>query len=146
MDTSENPTDTNENAAGAESDSAAATSGSVIAAARQLQQAMSRFAQEDEAGQQGVVALIQNSSGQTNEGNAGAQIAQAEPDFSPLREAAQQLQASVSRFAQEHDKGDEGITSVVSQIGAQLRNTDAKTEQNTAQIEKLGNWIRNNRR
>lgn len=85
-----------------------------------------------------------------NDGNSddeamGAQAAQAEIVPDQAHDAAGQLQASVSRFAQEDEGNLQSFVTVIKQVGAQLRATDAKVRQNRAAIDKLASQIRNYR-
>jgi hypothetical protein len=81
----------------------------------------------------------------SNDEALNPQTAPVNMDFGQMFDAAEQLQSTVSRFAEGDDSGQEGLLAVMKQMGAQLRTTDAKVRENRAQIEKLGSWIRNSR-
>jgi hypothetical protein len=82
----------------------------------------------------------------TNDEAMGAQTAPAELDSHQVHDAAEQLQASVSHFAQEDERHQQSLLTVTKQMDAQLRTTDAKVQRNRAEIDKLESWIRDNRR
>jgi seryl-tRNA synthetase len=75
----------------------------------------------------------------------GAQTASTELDSDQVHDAAEQLQASVSRFAQEDEGNQQSVVVAMKQVGAQLQTTDAKVRQNRAEIDKLSSRIRNYR-
>jgi hypothetical protein len=61
------------------------------------------------------------SNGNTSDETMGAQTAPAESDSAQAHDAAQQLQASVSQFAQDDEGHQQSLLAVVKQMGAQLR-------------------------
>ena len=85
---------------------------------------------------------------QTGDANTiaiGGQTAPAEPNPGEVHDAAQQMQESVSRFSQEDQSYQENLVTGIKQVSGQLRATDAKVQQNRADIDKLGSRIRNYR-
>ena len=73
------------------------------------------------------------------------QSAPVEMNSGNVHDAAQQLETSISRFAQEDEGNQESLFAVMKQAGAQLRTTDAKEQRNRAEIDKLASRIRNYR-
>ena len=158
MESDENNGNLSDKAVGAQSAPAEMNSAQVQDTARQLQATVSRFAQEAQGNQESVIALMRQVSGQqrTTDPNArksqgqiadeeamGAQTASAEINSDKVHGAAQQLQASVSRFAQEAQR--ESFVTLIKQVSEQLRTTDAKVQDNRAQIDKLASRIKNYR-
>ena len=76
----------------------------------------------------------------------GAQTALSETNSGNVHAAAQQLEAGVSRFAQDDQRDHESLVALVRQVSQQVRTTDADVRKDRAQIDKLSNWILNNRR
>ena len=158
MESDKNDGNFSEQAVCAQSAPAEMNTDKVYDAAQQFEASISRFAQAAQGNQERVVALIrqmselqrttdpkaQKSKGQIASDEAtGAQTASAEINSGKVHGAAQQLQASVSRFAQEAQR--ESFVTLVKQVSEQLRTTDAKVQDNRAQIDKLASRIRNYR-
>ena len=83
-----------------------------------------------------------------NNGNiiaAGAQAAPVEINPGDVREAAQQMQESVSGFWREDQGYQESLVSGMKQVSGQVRATDVKVAGNRAEIDKLASRIRNYR-
>jgi FixJ family two-component response regulator len=68
------------------------------------------------------------------------------PGESDVNQAAQQLQATVSSFAQQAQASQETLIALINQMAQQLQAANSKEEQNARQIERLSTWIENNRR
>lgn len=83
--------------------------------------------------------------GNSSDEAMGPQTQPEEMDFSEILDAVAELQASVTRFAESDESGQEGLLAAIKQMGAQLRTTDANVQKDRAQIEKLEGWIRYNR-
>lgn len=117
------------------------TTGNVNDSAQQLQASLSRFAQDDEGHQQSLLAALKQVGTQprTNDNQ------QPDTNSGKVHDAAEQVDASVSRFAQENQKNREGIVALIKQLSERLRITDAKLLEIHGQIDKLANWIRNYR-
>jgi hypothetical protein len=86
-----------------------------------------------------------NNNSNSNEEAVGAQSAPAEINSGKVNDAAQQLQAAVSSFAQETQRNQESLIALIKQMSDQLRSTDAKGRADRAQIDKLASQIRNYR-
>ena len=158
MESDKNDGNFSEQAVGAQSAPAEMNTDKVYDAAQQFEASISRFAQEARGNQQSVIALIrqvseqqrttdpkvQKSHGQIADDEAtGAQTALSNINSGNVHDAAQQLQASVSRFAQEAQR--ESFVTLIKQVSEQVRTTDAKVEVNRAQIDKLASRIKNYR-
>jgi hypothetical protein len=76
----------------------------------------------------------------------GSQTASAEIDPGKVRDAAVQLQASVSRFAQEAETNQQSLVALIQQVSGQLQTIGAEVQKDRAQIDKLTSWIGSNRR
>jgi hypothetical protein len=82
----------------------------------------------------------------TSDEATGAQTAPGELESDQVHDAAERLQASVSDFAREDEEQQQSLLTAMKRTAAQLRTTDAKMEENSAKIDKLANWIEDNRR
>jgi hypothetical protein len=92
-----------------------------------------------------VVLMDTGENDNSGDDATGAQAASAETDLAQLHDTANQLQASVSRLAQEDEGSLESLVTVIKQVGAQLRTTDASVQKNCAEIDKLATRLRNYR-
>ena len=92
-----------------------------------------------------VILIDMDNNSNTSDEAMGAQTTSAELDSDQVHDAAEQLQASVSHFGQEDEKRQQSLRTVMKQMSAQLRTTDAKVQGNRAEIDKLANRIRNYR-
>ena len=81
----------------------------------------------------------------SNDEATGAPTALSETNSGDVHEAADQVQTSLSRFAQGTEGNQENLVALLKQVSQQLRATDATIQKNTAQIDKLSSWIRNSR-
>jgi len=144
MDTSENDSNSNEGATGAQPTPAGASTGSVTASAQQLQQAISAFAQQVGGSQERFMALMQNPGGEPN-GDTGGQTAPAAINASISREIAQQLQASISRFAQGNQMIHENLSRSMDRPSDQLWKLEREIADVRKETQRNRDLIRNYR-
>jgi hypothetical protein len=86
----------------------------------------------------------------TTEEAAGSGAASAETNSDGLQNTAQQLEATVSRFAQDTEHNQESLTTLLRQVSEQTSAANAGVQdvrsELRAKVEKLESWIKYNRR
>ena len=87
-----------------------------------------------------------NSIGET----AGGEPVSPEMNLDSLQSAAQQLETTVSRFAQESENAHESLATALRQVSEQTASANAGVQdvrsELRAKVEKLESWIKYNRR
>ena len=135
----------NESTTGAQASLPGAGTGGVIAAAQRLLESFSNFAQEDNAYQERFLALIQNSGGEANAKTPDAQTAPGESIAEQARDAAQQLQESLSGFFQEDQRGNENLSRSMDRPSDELGELKREIKDNRRETDRLRDLIRNYR-
>jgi hypothetical protein len=81
---------------------------------------------------------------------AGGEAASPETNLDSLLSAAQQLESTVSRFAEDTENGQESLTTLLRQVSEQTTAANAGVQdvrsELRAKVEKLESWIKYNRR
>lgn len=86
-----------------------------------------------------------DNSGNSSDEAVGGQTASARMNSDEVRDAAQELQANVSRFFQEDQRADEDLSRLMDQPSDQIRRLERKIEDVRSATERNRELIRNYR-
>jgi hypothetical protein len=145
MATGNNGGDSNESTAGTQATPAGTGSGIMVSVAQQMQEAISSFAQENRAFEERFLALAQDPGGGSDGGAPADQAAPERINYGEMRDAAQQLQGSMSRFFQEDQRVHETLGRSMDRPSDELQGVKQEVKDNRREIDRLRDLIRNYR-